>query len=297
MMNKIALIVVNSYSIATPIKYKIERFKQELKLFGFDIEIKTSIDLNIFFSNYTYESHLDLSKYKFCLFFDKDEICASMLENYMPVFNSSFSLINCNNKIKTFLYLKDKNVRMPKTIVAPLCYQETFNKETFNNFINLIEKELEFPLICKCAYGSLGMQVYLINNHEELISKYKELIYTPHLYQEYIKESKGMDYRILTVNNKVVAYMKRENKNDFRSNIALGGKGYFIKPPESFLQTAINASKALKLDYGGIDLLIGKDGNPYIAEINSNPFFSEIEKISNINITRIICQHIIDKVK
>lgn len=294
---KKVLIVKNSYSINKPILYKINRFKEELKKYNYEVDVLSSLDVFTYFNSSIPSADIDLKQYDFCLFFDKDEVCSSLIEKQIPVFNSTESLINCNDKIKTYISLLNSGINLPKTFIAPLCYSGFYKQETFDLFIEKIEKNLTYPLICKCAYGSLGLQVFLIKNHDELVTKYKELLYTPHLYQEFIQTSKGKDFRIFLVNSKVVSYMERINNEDFRSNISLGGKGYHILPPNEFLQVAIKASKILKLDYAGIDLLIGENNKPYLAEVNSNPFLSEIEKISNTNITKLIVEDIINKLK
>ena len=89
--------------------------------------------------------------------------------------------------------------------------------------------------------------------------------------------------------------MLRKNDVDFRSNIALGGKGYLVKPDDKYLELASKIASKLGLTYCGIDLMIGEDDIPYLAEVNSNAFFTEIEKISKVNVTKLVVEAIAKK--
>ena len=170
---------------------------------------------------------------------------------------------------------------MPKTISAPLNYAG-IDDETF---IKQVAKELSFPIVAKDNFGSLGKEVYLIENYGDLAAFEKEHKFSAHLYQEFIESSKGHDFRIIVINGKVVASMKRSNDNgDFRSNVAQGGHGEPVELPASFIKTAEKAAKVLNLDYCGVDLLDDKDGNPILCEVNSNAFLQEIERITGKNI-------------
>ena len=41
--------------------------------------------------------------------------------------------------------------------------------------------------------------------------------------------------------------------------------------------------------------MIGEDDIPYLAEVNSNAFFTEIEKISKVNVTKLVVEAIAKK--
>ena len=90
--------------------------------------------------------------------------------------------------------------------------------------------------------------------------------------------------------------MNRVNSDEFRSNIALGGKGYDTtgKLPTSFEEIAIKTAKLLKLDYAGIDI-IERDGKPLVLEANGNAFFSEIEKVTKVNVAKALVTYVLTK--
>ena len=118
----------------------------------------------------------------------------------------------------------------------------------------------------------------------------------PHLYQEYIGNKFGEDIRVIVIGGKAVSSMRRKNDKDFRSNIALGGKGEKIELRKEYKDVAENCAKVLGLDYCGVDLLSGSNDEPIVCEVNSNAFFEEIENITKMNIAKAYCEYIIKKV-
>ncbi|MCQ2793736.1 MAG: RimK family alpha-L-glutamate ligase, partial [Bacilli bacterium] len=151
------------------------------------------------------------------------------------------------------------------------------------------------PMIVKENYGSLGKQVYFVETKEQLLELDNKLIHIPHIYQEFIKSSKGKDYRIIVINHKVVAYMKRENEHSYLSNLATGGTASVVKLPQSYLDMAVKASEILGLDYCGADILEGPNGEPILSEVNSNAFYEGIEKTTGINVAGCYVDYLIKK--
>ena len=98
------------------------------------------------------------------------------------------------------------------------------------------------------------------------------------------------------INHRPKAIVSRTNKNDFRSNVELGGKMKLInKPDEALLKLAIRASLALKLDFGAVDIV--KDKNHYyVLEVNSNARTLTIEKLAKTPLTRSVAKYILSNI-
>lgn len=294
-MKKI-LIVVNSYSDNINVKYKSQHIKDEVNKFGFECDILKANDLIFITDGNNIYSSL-LQDYSLCFYLDKDNYLARAISFYMPMYNSYESLILSDDKMLSILNLKDKNIKCPLTISNPLCYVDNLSSVEVDKFLNKVEEILSFPLVLKLVHGSLGKQVFLINNKEELKSNYYLYKNIPHIYEKFISYKKGDDYRLIVVGDKVIAAMERINEKDFRSNIALGGKGYDVTSSISkdFINTAIEVTKALKLDYAGIDLAIDENNKPIFLEANGNAFFTEIEKVTSINIAHHLVRYVLTK--
>ena len=286
---KKGLILVNAYNTLNQSIHQANRLKEEFNKLDVFIDIlKNDSFLAIINDNGYIKSKLN--NYDFCIYLNKDKYISLMLEkNGLRLFNSHDAIVNCDDKMTTSIILANHNIPLPKTLPGLLCYNEDakINIETILH----IEEELNYPLIMKHSYGSLGKGVFKINNREELINKMEELKCKPHLFQEFISYSEGKDIRVITIGQKVVASMLRKSSNGFRSNIALGGKGYIYNPPQDLINLCEKVSKILNLDYGGIDILIDKD-NYKICEVNSNAFFEGVEKVTGINVAKSYAEYI-----
>lgn len=231
----------------------------------------------------------------FILFLDKDIRLAKQLEKLgYRLFNSREVIENCDDKILTFQVLANSGIKMPKTLFSAMLFNGTGNGEADLGFTNIIEETFSYPLVIKEAFGSFGTQVYLIHNREELIAKQKELLYTPHLYQEFIASSKGRDVRIYVVGDQVVASMYRHSDTDFRANISNGASMSPYEPSEAFCQLAIKATQELGADFTGVDLLFGENNEPILCEVNSNAHIKNIYDCTGIDVAEAIFKHILE---
>ena len=90
--------------------------------------------------------------------------------------------------------------------------------------------------------------------------------------------------------------MLRKSNGDFRSNAELGGTGYPYTPDKKFIEVAEKVANVLDLDYMGIDLLFGENGEPIVCEVNSNAFFGVMEKVTGVNVAKAYAEYIYEKV-
>ncbi len=247
---------------------------------GHTIDVYTNIEL----SNITEITN----KPDFVLFWDKDIPLAKRLEKIgLKLFNSALAIENCDNKALTYIELKGI-VNMPKTIVAPMTYRNIGYNNT--DFVKNAIDKLGLPIVIKECYGSFGQQVYLAESYEkaiEIVTNTNE----PLIFQEFIAESKGKDIRINMVGNQAVASMLRYNNNDFRANITNGGSMKNYTPTEEEIAVAQKVCKALNLDFGGVDILFGKNG-PIVCEVNSNAHFKNIFDCTGVNVADYIGEYI-----
>lgn len=229
----------------------------------------------------------------FVIFLDKDIALAKQFELIgIPVFNSSECISICDNKSLTFQLLANNGIPMPKTLLAPLVFMEHGDLEPFDVAI----EELGFPLVLKEAFGSFGMQVFLIHSREALHKKIIEIGNKPFLLQQFIQSSYGKDIRLNVVGNEVVASMKRISETDFRANVSNGGRMEVYEPTNEEKELAVKCAALVGADFAGVDLLFGKDGSPIVCEINSNAHIRNIYNCTGLNVAEFIIPHVLKKV-
>ena len=233
----------------------------------------------------------DAGDYDFCIFLDKDVLLARMLETKgMKLFNRAEALRLCDDKMLTLVALSGTGLRFPATISSPLMYTENDDAA----FLDRVEREIGYPVVVKKVYGSMGNGVFLAENRADLNALFSRLRLYPHLYQQFIGKG-GEDYRVIVIGGKAVAAMKRKNDCDFRSNIEQGGVGINAEITSGLRFVAERAANALGLDYAGVDIL--SDGEElYLCEVNSNAFFSGIERATGINVAALYAEHIVKNI-
>lgn len=281
-------ILVNAYADMPSLTEQASRLKEEFTKAG----AKVSVVKNDDYSALCAKRGLLTKDYgDFVVYLDKDKYLARILEKTgIRLFNRAAAIETCDDKMITHVALSGV-VPMPETIPAPLCY--TNNAVIKPEEADKVISVLGLPVVVKESFGSRGKGVYLARTKEELLALMNVLKGKPVLYQKFVEESAGRDMRIIVIGGKCFAAMERRSDADFRSNIDLGGKGYAVTPPDEYVALAEKAATALGLDYCGVDLLYGKDG-PLLAEVNSNAFFREAERVTGRNVARAYVARVLD---
>ena len=216
------------------------------------------------------------------MFWDKDVYLAKTLEKEgFKLYNCAEAIETCDDKALTFIKLKDTDIKMPKTYVAPMTFDKEYKDYTF---LLQVEGNVGYPMIIKENKGSFGEQVYMVNNYYEAVEKIKNIEHHEFIMQEYVESSKGKDVRIHVVGGKVVTAMERVNENDFRANITNGGSMKKYTPTKEQEKMAVEVCEKLKLDFAGVDIMFGKEGEPILCEANSNAHFKNIYDCTKVNV-------------
>lgn len=279
------LIVVNAYIKNKSQISQAQRIADELTLLGVDCKIVKNINLSEIKNGRIIAENADV-----CVFLDKDRAAARLLERSgIKLFNCAEAIENCDDKMLTHIALANNDIPMPDSLYAPLCYYS--DARVNEAFLKSVEK-LGYPLVAKKCFGSLGAGVYLIKNYAELEAFENAHKLEAHFYQKFIG-SGGEDIRVIVIGGRFVCAMERRNDADFRSNIELGGQGKRFIADNNLIKLCEKVAEILKLDYCGIDVLLGNDGKYSVCEVNSNAFFAEAERVCGVNIAKKYAEHII----
>lgn len=285
-----AYLITNHYLVSEKFNTLNNLLVESAQKCGIELEPKTNAEM---LSYLTVGGSEEIKGIDFILFWDKDITLCRMLEGLgIKVFNSSHAIAACDNKGLTHAILNRTGIKMPKTIIAPL----SFNQEDMTDVVKSAAEKLGFPLIIKESYGSFGYQVFRAHDLYDAVEIANAISPNPMIFQEYIAESYGRDVRLNVVGDKVVAAMERYNENDFRANVTNGGKMKPYSPTKEECDIALKACRALGLDFAGVDLLFGKDG-PLLCEVNSNAHVKNILDCTGINVAEEIFEYIKGKLK
>jgi ribosomal protein S6--L-glutamate ligase len=165
---------------------------------------------------------------------------------------------------QTYLYAQDKikqtalfnmmNIPHPRTHIF-------FGNRGRKNIMDFFK----FPFIGKIPRGSaLGRGVFLIQNPQDL-EAYLEKTRVAYI-QDYFPIKK--DIRVVVIGRKVVlSYWRISKENEFRTNVALGGKIDMEHVPETACELALSTALACGWNDVGMDI-IEYENRFYVIEAN-----------------------------
>jgi len=202
----------------------------------------------------------------------------------VAVLNGSEAIATSRDKLRCLQRLAGLGLRVPASVlVGP-----------GGDLAAALRRVGGLPAIVKLTRGTQGIGVMLAQSRTELES----LLGTMHelgqelLLQAFVAESAGSDVRVLVLDGRAVAAMRRTGRRgEFRSNLHRGGAGECLRAlPESYRQAAEQAASGVGLGLAGVDLLEGAEG-PLVMEVNSSPGFEGLEKACGVDAAGAIIAH------
>jgi [lysine-biosynthesis-protein LysW]---L-2-aminoadipate ligase len=192
----------------------------------------------------------------------------------------------CGNKLITSLTLAKYDVPTPKTHFA-------FSAESA---IELIYK-IGFPLVLKPVMGSWGRGVFPIRNEEmaNIMIEMREESDSPLGRIFYIQEMVNRpprDLRCIVVGDKLIAAIYRYSaQNEWRTNVARGGKAEAAPITKELEDIALRAAKAVGGGILGIDLMEDEKRGLLVHEVNNTVEFRGASSVCEADIADAIIEY------
>ena len=145
-------------------------------------------------------------------------------------------------------------------------------------------------VVVKPVYGSLGIGVERVDDAARLdeLLEARGALYL----QRYVGGA-ALDVRAFVVGDRVAAATARQPRaGDFRGNASQGSTARPIELDERAQAVAVAATRAVGLDYSGVDLLVGERGVEVI-EVNGTPSFRAIYEATGRDMAPLIVEHAI----
>jgi len=188
-----------------------------------------------------------LIRYGVSSYSDKDYMFGSVL-NYGNVIKLSSNKLNCN-----LLFLQKK-------IPSP---------EVFLNFNDIRNEDL--PVLRRLKYHSRGSDIKRIDNLSSVVHG--------DYYSKFI-DSK-CEYRILVFDGKAIRVQLKVKSEDNQGSDYIHNyeNGFLLKDnfahdvelENKLIAMSERAVATVGLDFGAVDILVSKDNEPYVLEVNSAP--------------------------
>ena len=152
-------------------------------------------------------------------------------------------------------------------------------------------------LVMKPLFGSQGQGVRKLLSNEVLPVPMQQFVDGVYYLQQLIETADvSHDYRVLVVGNKIVAAMKRTGAS-WVSNVAAGGRCEAVRPSDAMVQLALQAAKAVGIDYCGVDIIQAATGEYYVLEVNSIPAWRGLQGVTDFNIAEVLVDDFLNKLQ
>ena len=239
------------------------------------------LDLNTPYSEYN--SQIIIQR---CVSYFKSLHSTAALEGLgAKVINPLNTAIICGNKLFTHMLIQKKGIRTPKVITA-------FSSESALSALN----NFGYPAIIKPTIGSWGRLIALLRDKEAAKAVFEDRQHMFPLYQIYYLEEfvsrPPRDIRAIVVGDNVVAAIYRySEKDEWKTNMALGGRAENCPITDELEDICIKSSQAVGGKIVGVDLMESSKEGLLVHEVNNTTEFKNTVRITGINIQDLIVDY------
>ena len=268
-----------------------------------EIKNQSNIDTIVIFRRLIYDNN------------ENDEIinCVNILEDWgFLTINDPTNSIIASNKYETALLLEKYNIPQPRftlleksDIENGIVSLSKKIKKIYPEYDHNDKKFENLELVVKTLDGSLGIGVFMTIAKRLLAILQLMFVIKPELklFMQRKEKLDGGDIRvnvITTRTNQYIIGVKKRNtiKNDFRSNLSLGGEAEDIELTKEQEELALKVAKVSGLVWCGVDIgVLTKGSNPelgnnMIIEYNAYPGTKSIYDVKNNDFFSVVFSYI-----
>jgi RimK family alpha-L-glutamate ligase len=198
------------------------------------------------------------------------------------VLNPPLALETCVDKYLACARLDAAGLPVPPTIA---CQDADGALAAFN--------QLGGDVVVKPIFGSEGRGMVRLTDAEtawrvfRAVERLQSVLYV----QKFI-EHPGWDLRAFVIGGQVLAAMRRYARNDWRTNVAKGGRAEPVTLTETEERLALAAARAVGTPVAGIDLLPDSAGGYLILEVNAVPGWRALAQATGMDVASAIIEYL-----
>ena len=184
------------------------------------------------------------------------------------------------DKYLTTARLVDAGLPVPKTIV---CENAEAAQEAF--------EKLGRDVVVKPIFGAEGRGILRVSDPDLALRTFRTLerIGAVLYLQEFV-EHEGFDLRVLVLDGKVLAAMRRRSPHDFRTNVSRRAQAEPVEITDRERDWALRASAAVGTRVAGVDLLYSRSGAGFVIEVNGVPGWRALARVTGCDVAReVVC--------
>lgn len=201
------------------------------------------------------------------------------------IINPLETAITCGNKLFCHMVLNKGDIRTPKSITA---FSEKAALEGLD--------KLGYPAVIKPTIGSWGRLIALLRDKDAARAVIEDRqhmfpLYHVYYFEEFVNRP-PRDIRAIVVGDSVAAAIYRYSGNEeWKTNMALGGRAEICPITKELEDVCINACKAVSGKVVGVDLMESKEDGLVVHEVNNTTEFKNTVKVTDIDIPGLIVEY------
>jgi ribosomal protein S6--L-glutamate ligase len=185
----------------------------------------------------------------------------------------------------------DKYLATAKLAAAGLPVPPTVTCQTADSAIDAFHA-LGSDVVVKPLFGSEGRGMVRVSDPELAWRTFRTLERTQTvLYLQKFVDHPGWDLRVLVLGGRVLAAMRRHAGNDWRTNVAQGGRAEAVTPTAEEERLALRAAEAVGAEFAGVDLLPTGDGY-VVLEVNAVPGWRALAPACGVDVAAAVVRYL-----
>jgi ribosomal protein S6--L-glutamate ligase len=147
-------------------------------------------------------------------------------------------------------------------------------------------------VVVKPLFGSEGRGMVRVSDPELAWRTFRTLERMQAvLYIQQFLAHPGWDLRVLVLGVRVLAAMRRHANNDWRTNVAQGGRAEAITATVEQERLALQAAATVGADFAGVDLLPTTEGH-VVLEVNAVPGWRALAPACGVDVAAAVVRHL-----
>ncbi|GIX29284.1 ATP-grasp domain-containing protein [Pelomicrobium sp. G1] len=214
------------------------------------------------------------------------DVLHALREVGVPVYNDARAIERTVDKAMTSFLLRRAGVPTPPTWVV----------ESREQARAVLDKEAAagHQVVIKPLFGSRGVGLRRLGAGTDMpdLAEYHGVAYL----QRYIDSGEGRwhDYRVFVVGGAAVAAMRRWGTS-WVSNAACGARCEAVALEPALARLACDAARAVEADYAGVDVIVDRQGDPYVIEVNGMPAWRSLQGATGVPIARFLVDDLVSR--
>jgi ribosomal protein S6--L-glutamate ligase len=153
--------------------------------------------------------------------------------------------------------------------------------------------QLGGDVVVKPLFGAEGRGILRVSDPDLALRTFRTLERLQAvLYLQRFVEHEGFDVRVMVLDGRVLAGMRRRNPHDFRTNVSRQAQAEPVQLSDREREWALRAASAVGARLAGIDLLYDRDGNGFVIEVNGVPGWQALQRVTRCDVAREVIQSI-----